>query len=229
MRLVVDNSRQMPPSGERRTLLAQVHIARKQLAIAEDDYRAVLCEVTGHSSAKDCSVAELRAALLRFERLGFKVGKPIGRRDLGGGVTIGKSRAMWISLYQLGAIDDRSDAALESFGRRQLGVERLRWASERETFRLIEALKAIAERHGWSQRLPRKLEVKDGIRLLKDRLVGAQLELLRSAGVEPPRHLAVDRNNWSDAQLESAAAELADPVRACRLAKKNVARKELMQ
>lgn len=212
MKLVVDNSPAPSPSAERRALIAQVHVARKALALEEDDYRAVLERVTGHRSAKACSDRELREAVAGFERLGFR---PSGnrRRIVGGNQTVRKARAMWISLYQLGAIEDATDAALERFGRRQLKVERLQWANEREGFRLIEALKAIATRHGWDQRVPSRMPARDRVRLLKDRLVGAQLARLAGAGFVVTGPLTEDRAGWSDKHLRSAAAELAHHIR----------------
>ena len=213
MKLAANNSGPLVASDARQALLAQVHIARKQLAIDDDDYRELMQRVTGHSSAKECSVGELRAAVANFERLGFHPTGRAKRRDLGSGATIRKARAMWISLYQLGAIEDGSDTALEAFGKRQLRVDRLRWASERDGFRLIEALKAIADRCGWDQRVSSRLPAADRIRLLKDRLVAAQLARLARAGVPATGAVAGDRAGWSDKCLERAAAELANQVR----------------
>ncbi|MEP7221536.1 MAG: regulatory protein GemA [Novosphingobium sp.] len=216
MRLAIDNSAAVPDTGPRRALLAQVHIARKALAIADDDYRAMLERVTGHDSAKDCTLGELRSAIEEFVRMGFRSAGAARRRDLGAGATVRKARAMWILLYQLGAIEDGSDAALEAFGRRQLHVDRLRWANEREGFRLIEALKAMAERNGWSQRLPSRLSTGERIHILKDRLVGAQLARLVALGSAATGPLAEDRESWSDKRLESAAKELAARIREAR-------------
>lgn len=213
MKLAVNNDAAPVVPGQRKALLAQVHIARKALAMDEDDYRAVMARVTGHDSAKECNVGQLRAAIATFEGMGFRPTRSAKRRDLGGGATIRKARAMWISLYQLGAIDDGSDAALETFGARQLHVDRMRWASERDGFRLIEALKAIADRHGWDQRVPARLATADRVRLLKDRLIAAQLARLAAAGEPVAGPLAADRAAWSDKQLERAAAELAARIR----------------
>ncbi|WP_374410629.1 phage protein GemA/Gp16 family protein [Novosphingobium colocasiae] len=213
LKLVADNGAPCAVSGERRALLAQVHIARKALAMQDDDYRAALEQATGHRSAKDCDDHQLRAVIARFEQLGFR---PIGggsRRRVGGSQTVRKARAMWISLYQLGAVQEASDAALDAFGRRQLKVDRLQWADERQGYRLIEALKAIATRYGWDQRVPSRMATRERIRLLKDRLVGAQLARLAAAGMPVSGPVAGDRVDWSEKRLESAAAELADRVR----------------
>ena len=79
---------------------------------------------------------------------------------------------MWISLHQLGAVRDPSEAALEAFARRQLGVDRLRWAVASEANALIEALKQMAERAGWSQDLSGVPAVQH-VAVLKARLADA--------------------------------------------------------
>jgi phage gp16-like protein len=214
VRLVVDNGPRPAVTAQRRALLAQVHIGRKALAMQEDDYRALIEEATGHRSAGDCDDSELRDVIARLEALGFRPSGGGSKRRVGGSQTVRKARAMWISLYQLGAVRDASDAALEAFGRRQLGVERLQWANEREGYRLIEALKAIATRYGWDQRISTRLAARERVRLLKDRLVGAQLARLAAAGVTVTGPIAGNRSDWPEKRLESAAAELADRVRA---------------
>ncbi len=126
-----------------------------------------------------------------------------------------KARALWISLYQLGAIGDASEAGLETFGRRQLGVERLQWADQSEGFRLIEALKSMAQRAGWDQRVPARMKSADRGRLLKERLVGAQIARLIAAGETVMGPIAEDRGEWSDRRLDSAITDLAGRIRAC--------------
>lgn len=213
LKLVADNEPRFAVSDQRRSLLAQVHIARKTLAMQDDDYRALLMRITPYSTAKRCNDNQLRDVLSEFERMGFRKSGGAGkRRALGNSQTVRKARAMWISLYQLGAINDGSDAALEAFGKRQLRVDRLQWADERQGFRMIEALKAIAERHGWSQRISSRKPTKERVRILKDRLVGAQLARLAAAGLTVTGPLLEDRADWSDKRLERAAAELASMI-----------------
>jgi hypothetical protein len=211
-KLVADNGPCFAVSDQRRGLLAKVHIARKTLAMQDDDYRALLMRITPYSTAKRCNDNQLRDVLSEFERMGFRKGGAGKRRALGKSQTVRKARAMWISLYQLGAINDGSDAALEAFGKRQLRVDRLQWADERQGFRLIEALKAMAERHGWSQRLSSRIPVKQRVRILKDRLIGAQLARLAGAGLTVTGPLVEDRADWPDKRLERAAAELASMI-----------------
>lgn len=138
----------------RRALIAKVKIAQKELGLDEDTYRGVLLEVTGRLSAADCTDAQLGKLVEHFRQHGFKpksARKP-GMARLADHPSARKARAMWISLYNLGAIDNASEQALEAFARRQLDVAALQWANQTQCYKLIEALKAIAERHGWPQR-----------------------------------------------------------------------------
>lgn len=142
---------------ERRLLIAKIHLAKKEMGLVDDDYRAILIRIAGRTSSKDCTIADLRAIVEELKRLGFQ---PRPARGRSGGraspkpadhPTARKARALWISLHQLGAIDNPSEQALEAFARRQLGVERLQWANQSLAYKLIEALKAIGSRHGWDQ------------------------------------------------------------------------------
>ncbi len=134
----------------RRSLIAKVHVARKELGLAEDDYRAVLLRITGRMSAAECDERQLGAVLDEMKRHGF-VAKPARASRSADHPSALKARALWISLHALGVIDNPSEQALEAFARRQLGCERLQWAKQGQSFRLIEALKAMAARAGWDQ------------------------------------------------------------------------------
>lgn len=188
-------------SPHRRGMIAKVHIAKAQLGLSEDDYRAVMLRVTGRTSAGDCSDRELEQLLGEFQAKGFVASsRPRGPRPADH-PSARKARALWISLHHLGAIGDPSEKALEAFARRQLKCERLQWANQAQTYKLVEALKAIAERHGWSQS-------SEGIKpgsitvVLKRRLVEAIVARLRAIGTVPA--------DWS---VERTAFELAGAER----------------
>lgn len=170
----------------RRAMLAKVHLAKKQIGLDEDDYRQILLEETGRASAGDCTEGELERALRRFEALGFKplpkAGAQPSQRPAQHPVAR-KARALWISLYHLGAVRSPDEKALEAFAKRQLGCERLVWANQSHGYRLIEALKAMAERHGWSQ-----VDANGNawsVPKLKERLCEAIVAKLKEAGEIP--------------------------------------------
>ena len=176
-------------SQRRRAMLAKVHIARKDLGLDDDDYRQILADETGKTSAADLSAEQLDAVLARFQARGWK---PVQKRPAGKPAQhpmAKKARALWISLYQLGEVRDPSEKALESFAKRQLQCERLVWARQYDGYRLIEALKKMAERGGWKQ-------TDEGggnlsVRELKIGLCEAILAKLVACG-EVPAHWTID-------------------------------------
>ncbi|PZO04829.1 MAG: regulatory protein GemA [Alphaproteobacteria bacterium] len=140
----------------RRAAVTKVQIARRDLGLDDSTYRAVLERLTGRSSSTACTDSQLGLVLDELKAKGWKpkaAAKASPRRASNPArhPLAMKARALWISLHQLGAVTDPSEAALESFARRQLGVARLQWAVPSEGAALIEALKAMAERVGWSQ------------------------------------------------------------------------------
>ncbi|MEL7698674.1 regulatory protein GemA [Citromicrobium bathyomarinum] len=173
----------------RRAMLAKVHIARKELRLDEDDYRQIIADETGKTSAGDCSADELDAVLARFRGRGWQPATKAGRAKRAQHPMAKKARALWISLYQLGEVRDRSEAALEAFAKRQLGCDRLVWARQSDGYRLIEALKKMAARGGWSQTDTdgKNLSVRD----LKRGLCEAILAKLVACG-EVPAHWTID-------------------------------------
>jgi phage gp16-like protein len=141
-----------------RPAIAKIKIAVKDLGIADDDYRLMLERLTGETSSTRCSDAQLGLVLDELKRKGWRprpaaVARRGSKPRAADHPLARKARALWISLHQLGEVRDPSEAALEAFARRQLGVTRLQWAVPAESAALIEALKAMADRAGWSQDL----------------------------------------------------------------------------
>lgn len=194
-----------PADPQRRVLIGKVHVAKKALALNDDDYRAVLFQVTGEMSSADCSSAQLVQLVEHFKTKGFK---PVPGKNRGTGrrpadhPSARKARAMWISLHQLGAIDNPSEKALEAFAARQLKVEALQWANQAQCYKLIEALKAIAERHGWNQHLT-VAKINHHF-ALKRRLAEAILVKLKDKGIA--------HESWSLAQAAYRLCGLGDGI-----------------
>lgn len=200
-------------SDGRRAMLAKVHLAAKELAMADETRREVILRVTGHRSSADCSDAELDALLREFRRLGWDGPPKRKPARAAAGLTPAtspiamKARAMWKSLWNLGVVHNGAEQALEAFARRQLHVDRLQWADQSQAFRLIEALKAMAEREGWSQDLAAIPPAKH-VLTLKRRLVQRQAEVL---GREPFR-----LHDLGERDLDRMAAENGVAIRAAR-------------
>ena len=198
-----------PADPRRRAMIGKVKIAQKELGLDDCTYRAMLERITGQTSAASCSEAQLGLVLDELKAKGWKPVLVAGGRAKAGSAreqrpapadhpVARKARALWISLYQLGEVRDPSERALERFAKRQLGVERLQWADQSQGHRLIEALKAMAERGGWSQDMR---WVDNPVVTLKTRLLAAIHDKL---GTKPPRAAGPDL----DIAIAYAAAQL---------------------
>ncbi|OLF81257.1 hypothetical protein AWH62_00860 [Maricaulis sp. W15] len=122
--------------------LAAMHVAKKQLGLDDDSYRAVLKQVTGKTSGKDMSDGERKMVLARFREMGFGPGSTGHKKRLEGPYAK-KLQALWIAGWNLGLVRDRKDSALIAFVHRQTGIEHVRFVHEPDdAAKAIEALKA---------------------------------------------------------------------------------------
>ena len=122
--------------------LAKIHLARKQLGMDEETYRALLRRVAGVDSAAKASATGRARILAEFERLGWR---PKRKR----GVRPSDIRAPLLrKIYaQLG---DRPVAYAEGILKRMYGASapaRLEWAKPEQLRNVIAALNYDARRH----------------------------------------------------------------------------------
>lgn len=144
------------PDPRRRAELAKIHLAKKQLALDEETYRAAVSRMSHGrtTTAAELTARERGALLEHFREAGFE-GKRMAKRRSGrpepGGYRpqVAKARALWRSLWQLGAMRDGTDRALDAFAKRQTGVERLGWCKPAQLNAVIEALKDWSRREGF--------------------------------------------------------------------------------
>ncbi len=137
--------------------LQKIHIAKKQLGLSEDDYRAA---VSLASKGKTDSAGELdaqgRAALLaHFKRSGFKPRKTAtkSRQSAKPDLPIGddreqvkKIRSLWIELHEFGAVRNSSEASLAAYVKRIKGKEHPKFLDIDEASDVIEQLKKWLDR-----------------------------------------------------------------------------------
>ncbi|HBR97683.1 MAG TPA: regulatory protein GemA [Gammaproteobacteria bacterium] len=142
--------------------LAKIHIAKKDLCLSDDDYRAVLWAVCRVRSSAALDVAGRGKLLQHFKSRGWKPQRRrVGPKSKRGAVD--KIRALWITMSQQGIVRDASETALSAFiekttakhndGRGIQQAEWLRTEPELASF-VIEQLKQ------WQRRELRKRKEK---------------------------------------------------------------------
>lgn len=129
-----------------RALLAKVHIAKKDLKLTDENYRAIMARITGRSSSAECSERQLEQLLAEFRRQGWtpKPGKGGGKPS--DKPYVRKIYALWREAGIVGAVDNASKEALRAFVTRQTGKSAPEFLAASEANKVSEALKAMIAR-----------------------------------------------------------------------------------
>lgn len=130
--------------------LAQIHIAKTQLGLDDDTYRAIIFTIShGRTrSASDLDWTGRKQLLEHFKAKGWKpaapkkakAAKPVSKGQEG------LIRRLWDELHQVGKVNDPSDAALGAWLKRNKLPERLEWLNGEQLNRVIESLKRWCDR-----------------------------------------------------------------------------------
>lgn len=126
--------------------LAQIHIAKAQLGLSDDEYRAILARTAGVSSAKQLTNRNVGNVLHEFRRLGFvpkpvkKAGRQAPRPPRSRARVMDKIEAML-------AEASRPWGYADGMARHMFKVERVDWLDDDKLQRLMQALIIDAKRH----------------------------------------------------------------------------------
>lgn len=130
-----------------------IHALKRQIPhFGDDDYRALLAR---EFRAKSSTALSERQAAKLIELLKALAGqhpqapRASARRpsETVSGPYAGKLRALWISAYNLGVVDNRDDRALIGFAERQTKIAHPRFLqNHKDAKKVIEALKAMMTR-----------------------------------------------------------------------------------
>ena len=141
----------MSVAANRNRLISRLHMLKRDLRLDDDLYRDKLEAVTGKRSAADLNDEQLEIAVKAF-RNGANAGP--GAQRLPATKQARFIQAQWISLYNLGLVQDRSDKAIIAFIKRQTKLDAAVWLqSHGDIVRVVEALKDWMARDGgvdWS-------------------------------------------------------------------------------
>lgn len=123
------------------SLTAAIHVAKNQLGMDEETYRAFLAAIVGKDSCAKMTARELRRVLLALKECGFEV----RGKERASDPQARKIRALWLAMADAGIVRDRTEHALDAYCRRICG-QPLRFASVKQCQAIIETLKAWADR-----------------------------------------------------------------------------------
>ena len=126
---------------DRQKLIRLIHVAKRDLAMPDDSYRAILLQIGGKESAADLNAQQLERVLQHLKRCGFKVRAKGSNRPLAQDGQSSTIRAIWLQLADMGIVRDRSEAALGKYVYRMTKVDALQWLSTEQASAVIEQLK----------------------------------------------------------------------------------------
>ena len=127
----------------RKNELAQIHVAKKELGLDDETYRAMLWAVARVKSSADLDWSGRKRVLDHLKAKGWKNNSKRrpdpakGKRAL-----VGKIRALLIN-HAEGA---KEDAYADGIARRMFGVEKFTWCDDRQLYAIIQALMVDARR-----------------------------------------------------------------------------------
>ena len=133
--------------------IAAIHVLKSKLQLTDDDYRALLKNLTQKTSSKDLTDKERQAVRDHMQQLAERAGvaKPLRRRTPGRTFAQAKAAAsprerkvwaLWHQLHRDGVVRDASARSLRGFVERQTGgVSDLRFCNAVQLDAVIEALK----------------------------------------------------------------------------------------
>lgn len=132
--------------ASRRGELAMIHVAKKSLALDDEEYRSILKRVTGKESSADLNAAGRKELIDYFKKIGFKVvAKTAGRpRPTGAG----DRKRLILKIEAQLADAARPWAYADAMAKRICKIEKIDWCEPAHLLKIIAALSYDAKRHG---------------------------------------------------------------------------------
>lgn len=126
-----------------------IHAIKTRTRLEEGSYRGML-QGFGVASSKDLTRADADRLLARMRNIpGAEQPAPKPKKARADGPYAAKLQAMWLALWNLGAVDDKRDSALHAFCKRQTGLDHSRFVrSASDASSVIQALKDWLIRSG---------------------------------------------------------------------------------
>lgn len=127
---------------DRSKIIQLIHIAKSQIGLSDEDYRAVLESTAKKTSCSEMTLFELNEVLKAMKKLGFKV-KKLETREEEIGWDASKAQMDYIKgMWELVA-RDKSDRALYKFIKRITGAGHPRFMTAKDFQKVIIALRKM--------------------------------------------------------------------------------------
>lgn len=127
--------------------LAQIHIAKSQLGLDDEAYRAILARAAGVNSSKDLTDRGVSLVLNEFKRLGWK---PKAPKRAGRVPNTFNKREEFAKVEALLADMGAPWSYAEAIAKQQTGLAKLEWLKTEKQFRgVIAALYVEREKRGY--------------------------------------------------------------------------------
>lgn len=127
-----------------------IHVARRQLGLSEDDYRAVLALYGGVTSATELDQRGFTAVMARFEQLGFRSTSQRRPMPVRAGMASPGQTSFIRQLWAECTNGAGTEASLGKWLERQFGVSALRFVPAELAPKVIGGLRAMKAKLGRS-------------------------------------------------------------------------------
>ena len=139
-----------------------IHVARRDLGMDEETYRAMLSNVAGVASSTALTAAGRKKVLAHLKGAGFVIKSPGAPAAPAADAQYEKIRALWTQLHRLEAVRVNTEAARRVYIKRVTGCSDYRFCSSAQTVTIIETLKKWLARVEAADAGQNKREVKHG-------------------------------------------------------------------
>lgn len=126
--------------------LSVIHVARRQLALTDDDYRAILHGIAGVESSTELDDASFEALMFRFRQLGFQ--STWNHRNFGyrAGMASPRQVATIRELWKVFTDGTGTDASLNKWIEHKFKVAALRFLTAEAANKAVGGLKIMVTR-----------------------------------------------------------------------------------
>lgn len=136
-------------TNARTTLIAKIHIGKKQLGLDEATYRDVLARITSKDSLKAMDLKDLKKVIMELKRLGFTPTPPKNTPSWGKKRhTTQDKQALMNKIEAMLADMSLHWRYADGMAKKMFGVEFVNWLNYNQLYKLTQALAVHQAKNG---------------------------------------------------------------------------------